>query len=97
MPLIKGAIKKLKQDRAATERNRAARAGLRTSLKKAGENIEQETLNEIFSALDKAVKRGLIKKGKADRTKSRLSHRLIAIKPVKTVPTKTSKKKITRK
>ncbi|MDP2670874.1 MAG: 30S ribosomal protein S20 [bacterium] len=81
MPLIKGAIKKLRQDQARTEKNRASRAGLRTTLKRTEANLTSEALSEAFSVLDKAVKRGLIKKGKADRVKSRLSKK---VKPTAT-------------
>lgn len=91
MPLIKGAIKKLRQDRAVTERNRSARAGLRTTLKTETENLSQESLSKIFSALDKAVKRGLIKKGKADRTKSRLSKKITVSTPKKSPAKKVRK------
>ena len=43
-----------------------------------GENTASATgkLSNVFKKLDKAVKANLIKKGKADRLKSRLSKRL---------------------
>lgn len=99
MPLIKSAIKKLRQERSITERNRAARASLRTTVKKAQEKPEPESLTAAFSALDKAVKRGLIKKGLADRTKSRLSKKVVVTKEIKGAKkaTKAKAKVVTKK
>lgn len=38
----------------------------------------QEKLNEVFSVMDKGVKRGVFKQNKANRTKSRLTARAFA-------------------
>jgi small subunit ribosomal protein S20 len=40
-----------------------------------------KTLRELTSALDKAAKRGVIHRARANRSKSRLSVRLNAVKP----------------
>jgi len=91
MPIIKSAIKKLRKDKKIAQRNRAAREDLRDSLKMVKANLKTATLTTAYSALDKAVKRGLIKAGKAARLKSRLTK---AAKPDKT---SSSAKKITKK
>lgn len=41
-----------------------------------------KALRELSSALDKAAKRGVIHSARASRSKSRLSKRLAAIKPI---------------
>lgn len=70
-----------KQERQAEKknaRNRAAKSGLRTALKKArtsvqGGDADKETLAKGFSAIDKAAKSGVIKENTANRYKSRLA------------------------
>ena len=38
--------------------------------------LSGETLSKVFSMVDKAAKKGVIKKGKADRIKARLSKKV---------------------
>ena len=77
----KSAIKRIRQTERRAEVNRANRSALRTQVKKFVKSIEGATpdtalLPATVSEIDKAVRKGVIKKGKADRMKSRLSRRM---------------------
>ncbi len=48
------------------------------SLIKGEEAVTKEQLNEVYSLLDKGVKKGVYKLNKASRTKSRLTVRAVA-------------------
>ena len=78
MPQIKSAIKRVKTQDAARKRNAAQMNKLRTAVKKfkaaaaAGAEDASKLRVEAESALDKAVSKGLIRKKKAARDKSRL-------------------------
>lgn len=95
MPLIKSAIKKMRQDKARTLTNRAKIDELKKSVKTATVNPTSENLSKAFSSLDKAAKKGLIPKGRADRKKSKLSKKLVVSSVSKASKAKksTSKKK----
>ncbi len=84
MPIIKGAIKTLRKEKRNAVHNQKGRDLLKVSLKNFKALPQEDNLSSAFSALDKAVKRGLIKAGKAARLKSRFS------RTVKTSPKKTS-------
>lgn len=73
MPIIKSAIKKMRQDKFRTARNRKRAGVLKTLIKKARTENSPASLKAVFSALDKAVKTNLIHRNKASRLKSRLS------------------------
>lgn len=73
MPITKRAIKKLRHDRTLTKQKARFRASLTTIVKKARKSPTQKTLSVAMSALDKAVKRHLIHRNAAARTKSRLA------------------------
>ncbi len=73
MPLTKSAIKKARVDKKRTLGNLSAKGRLKTTLKLARANPGAETLNALFSAMDKAVKHHLVTKGHASRLKSRIS------------------------
>jgi small subunit ribosomal protein S20 len=66
----------MRKSRAATVRNRAQRAALRTALKKAsaGASSPQQRLTAI-RMLDRAARKGLIHRNSAARHKSRLMTR----------------------
>lgn len=87
MPNTKSAKKRLHQNAARRNRNRAAKSLLRTRLRKLLEtvragNVEQaEVEYKAFArVLDKAGHRRVIHKNKAARTKSRLQKRIKALK-----------------
>lgn len=74
MPNIASAKKNMRKTRAATVRNRAQRAALRTALKKA--KAAEATVDErdvAVTLLDRAARKGLIHKNAAARHKSRLA------------------------
>lgn len=73
MPIIKSAIKKVRQDKIRTARNRAKETVVKKLLKTARKNPNVKNLSAVFSALDKAAKVHLIHKNKAARLKSRLA------------------------
>ncbi|MBI2051868.1 30S ribosomal protein S20 [Candidatus Roizmanbacteria bacterium] len=75
MPIIKSAKKKLRQDRNHTMRNAwyksAYEKALRALNKKGGNS--KKLLQEAYSKIDKAAKRGVIDKKKAGRLKAKAS------------------------
>lgn len=73
MPIIKSAIKKVRKDKARTERNQKRGLNLKSLIKKTRKEKSDKNLKAVFSALDKAVKVNLIHKNKAARLKSRLT------------------------
>lgn len=78
MANIRSAEKQRRQAEKKKVRNRAGKSNLRSALKKTrtaitGGDADKETLSSGFSAVDKAAKKGLIKKNTASRYKARLS------------------------
>lgn len=73
MPITKRAIKKLHHDRARSKQNETFRSQLRSIVKKTRKSPTLKSLTLAVSTLDKAVKRHIIHKNTASRTKSRLS------------------------
>jgi len=78
MANTRSAEKQQRQAEKATTRNRAGKSRLRTALKKARASAESGTadakaLSTGHSEIDKAAKRGIIKKNTANRYKSRLA------------------------
>ena len=80
MPHAKSAKKRARQNECRRGRNRAARSKLRTSAKKARAAAEgdpqspatEEILRRAAGDLDRAARKGLIKKNQASRRKRRL-------------------------
>ena len=74
MPNIESGKKNMRKTRAATVRNRAQRAALRTALKraKAPTASASERLQAV-KLLDRAARKGLIHRNTAARHKSRLA------------------------
>lgn len=77
MPRIKSAKKRLRQTKAATERNRAQRSQLRTAIKKVRAATTaaeaQAAYKQASALLDRAGRKNLVHKNVASRTKSRLA------------------------
>lgn len=74
MPNIASAKKNMRKTRAATVRNRAQRAALRTALKKArAAGATPDVKLQAVKLLDRAARKGLIHKNAAGRYKSRLA------------------------
>ena len=78
------ALKRDLQSEKKRLRNRSYRASVLTSIRSLEQSIEKKEapeelkkkLDAIYSIMDKGVKRGVFKKQKAARTKSRLSARV---------------------
>ena len=76
MPNIASAKKNMRKSRAATVRNRAQRAALRTALKKAkAPAASADEQVRAVSLLDRAARKGLIHRNTAARQKSRMAKR----------------------
>ncbi|MCD6505174.1 30S ribosomal protein S20 [Candidatus Poribacteria bacterium] len=83
MPNKRSAYKHLRADPRKRLRNRMIKSATRTAIKKAEQAIVSGDLEaamtafrEAVSKLDKAAGKGVIKKGTADRKKSRLARKL---------------------
>lgn len=81
------ALKRARQTERRTTRNRANTSQLRTALRKFRQTLQSGKLADAkaafagtVSAIDKAVKKGVIHKNTAGRYKSRLAARLTAAK-----------------
>ena len=81
------ALKRARQTERRTARNRAHTSQLRTALRKFRQSLQsgkpadaKAAFAGTVSAIDKAVKKGVIHKNTAGRYKSRLSARLTAAK-----------------
>ena len=81
MPQIKSAIKRVKTTATANKRNAAELSKLRTAVRKFNEAVENDAKDVLdlevkaARALDKAASKGLIKRNKAARDKSRMAAR----------------------
>lgn len=86
MPILKSAKKALRQ----TERRRVRNLAKKTAFKKALKDVRKllppgkieeakKLMPAAYKALDKAAKTGVIKKGKANRLKSRLAKRFAKV------------------
>lgn len=76
MPNIKSAIKKVRKDKRRAAINRRWRERYKKAVKGVREKPTPENLQAAQKNLDKAAKKGVIKKGKASRLKSRLAKTL---------------------
>ncbi len=74
MPNTASAKKHMRKSRAATVRNRAQRAALRTALKKAKQPAATaDERSRAVTLLDRAARKGLIHRNAAARQKSHLA------------------------
>ncbi len=76
MPTTQSAKKALRQNRKKRTWNESQKRALRVIIKKFRKNSNVEDLSLVYKKLDKAAKNNLIKKNKAARLKSRLTHLL---------------------
>jgi ribosomal protein S20 len=72
MPITKSAKKKLRVDKKRAAANAPVRAKVKTTVKTARTSPNGETINEMYSALDKGVKHNLVPQNRAARIKKRL-------------------------
>ncbi len=85
MPNIKSAEKRVKTAEKSRAKNKAVKSQINTARKPVIEGkLDKEALakavSEYSSTLDKAVKKGVIKKNTANRRKARAAKRLAAAK-----------------
>lgn len=73
MPIIKSAVKRMRQATTRRNRNNAAKTAIKKSIKALNNKASAEALSKAQSELDKAVKKGLIKKNTASRRKANLA------------------------
>lgn len=73
MPIIKSAIKRVKQAAVRNERNVATKRAIKAAVKAFEAKPTHETLGKAQSEIDKAVKKNLIHKNTAARRKANLS------------------------
>lgn len=78
MPIIKSAKKKMRRDKKVTVLNKTKKDNLKALVKSMRQKPNQQTLQQVFSALDKSAKIHLIHSNKSARLKSRLSKLLIS-------------------
>lgn len=76
MPILKSAIKKLRQSAKKEAQNRAVRKVLKNLLDSFKKKPTPGSFAKLVSALDKAAKKNVLHKNKAARLKSRLSRLL---------------------
>lgn len=87
MPNIKSAEKRARQSLVKKARNASEKSKIATLRKKFAASLEKgdkaesaKAFGAISSAVDRAAKKGIIKKGTASRIKSRSSANLAAVK-----------------
>lgn len=73
MPVIKSAIKKMRQDKKREKTNDEFRAKLEQSIRNAKKTKSAKAVVEATSLVDRGVKNNLVHKNKAARLKSQLS------------------------
>ena len=84
MPHHKSAMKRIRQDKKRRTRNRQVKSRVRGSVRAVREadapEDAQAKLATAASAIDKAVKKGILHKRRAARKKSRLAKKVNALK-----------------
>jgi small subunit ribosomal protein S20 len=73
MPVIKSAKKALRRDKRRALVNERIKEKVKAILKKTRKNPQKKNLKEAFAFLDRAAKKKVIHKNKANRLKSRLT------------------------
>lgn len=73
MPIIKSAVKRMKQTAKRRARNVSIKRDVKTAVKAFLAKPTAETLSAAQSEIDKSLKKGLIKKNTASRRKAALS------------------------
>ncbi|MCM1523373.1 MAG: 30S ribosomal protein S20 [Ruminococcus sp.] len=78
MPNIKSAKKRVKVIKKKTLRNKMIKSNLKTVIKAAGADTNQETVRAAIKKVDQACAKGIMHKNKAARKKSQLAKLLNA-------------------
>lgn len=103
MPIIKSAVKRVKQSEKRHTRNVEVKRTLRNNTKALEAAIEtkdtkslNKLLGEVYSSYDTAVKKNLIHKNKAARKKGHYAEQVKNISATKKTPAKKPTKKSTK-
>lgn len=97
MPVIKSAIKKLRQDKKSQKANDAFRDLVDQAVRTAKKDGSKKNVSLAFSLIDKAAKKHLLHKNKAARMKSSLAKPATASTTVKPTVAKSTKAKAAAK
>ena len=81
MPVTKSAKKKLRVDVRRRAVNKPVLSRMKTLIKRLRSSKDPKMLSSVYSAIDIAKKKNIIKKSKAARLKSRLSKFVAKLKP----------------
>lgn len=73
MPIIKSAVKRMHQARKRREQNLVTKKNIKLATKSFTEKPSAEALSKVQSELDKAVKKGLLKKATVARRKAAIA------------------------
>jgi small subunit ribosomal protein S20 len=73
LPTHKSAKKRLKTNEKSNVRNRAVKSRIRSLVKNAETSVDEASLKEAVSLLDRAARKKVIHPNKASRMKSRLA------------------------
>lgn len=92
MPITRGAIKKLRQDKTRRTVNLRTLVAVKETLKNFRKNPTAAALSKVYSMLDIAGKKGIYKSNKISRLKSRLTKLLSRPKTAEAKPKKAAKK-----
>ncbi|OGG00234.1 hypothetical protein A2Y99_03445 [Candidatus Gottesmanbacteria bacterium RBG_13_37_7] len=97
MPITRGAVKKLKQDKKRSDVNLLVKKSVKEIIKKYKHSPSPKLLAQLFSRLDTACKKNIYHANKVARLKSRLSSfsqkpKTKLISSVKSIRKTTSKK-----
>ncbi len=76
MANIKSAKKRILVNKTKKENNVPKKSSMKTAVKAAISNPSQETVNEAYKRIDKALARNIITKNKAAREKAKVSSKL---------------------
>lgn len=76
MPNIKSAKKRVLTNEKKRVENRRLKGHMKTAIKEGLEKQDGLSLKNAYQAIDKALKKGVIKKNKAARQKSRLAKKV---------------------
>lgn len=80
MPITKSAIKRMRQDRTKTLRNKTTKSTLKKALSTIKKTKSLTDLTKAYSIIDKTAKKKVIHKNKAARLKSKLAKSVVAPK-----------------
>ncbi|MDD2489672.1 MAG: 30S ribosomal protein S20 [Bacilli bacterium] len=76
MPNIKSAKKRVLTNTKERTENRKVKGIMKATVKDAETNKDEQSLKNAYKSIDKALKKGVIKKNKATRQKSRLAKKI---------------------